>query len=133
MLFTYIRLICDGQNLTNTLHNCHTLVVLNIRGYAIGTNRWENSFLESSTLGNINQILSINSSRYPTLRKKTYALVNLNDCRTNELETSLMTTTLSDGCFDRQDFGDRKIEVVGLSTLKKKEVCRTPQKGSAEI
>lgn len=75
----YIRLICDGHDLTNSLQNCHTLIVLNIPGYAAGTNPWGNSFSEFSI--NLFESLSNTESR-----------------------------------FDRQDFGDRKIEVVGLST-----------------
>ncbi|CAF1120443.1 unnamed protein product [Adineta ricciae] len=68
-LSSYIRLICDGQNLTNAMRDCHTLVILNISGYAAGANPWGNT-----------------------------------------------GSTMSSDLFDRQDFGDRKIEIVGLTT-----------------
>ncbi|CAF1192614.1 unnamed protein product [Adineta steineri] len=75
-LGSYIHLICDGSDLTDAIRDCHTLVILNIPGYASGTNPWGKS---SST--------------------------SLLSCF--EVSTDL---------FDRQDFGDRKIEVVGLTT-----------------
>ena len=78
-LTSYIRLICDGQDLTNRLENCHSLIVLNIPGYAAGTDPWRNSLSE----GSINFFESLSNR-----------------------ETS----------FDRQNFGDQIIEVVGLST-----------------
>ena len=65
----YIRLICDGRDLTDDIHQCHTLIVLNIPGYAAGTNPWGKA-----------------------------------------------SDTDQTDPFGRQDFGDRKIEVVGLST-----------------
>ena len=71
-LSSYIRLICDGEDRTNALRNCHTLIILNIPSYAAGTNPWGNS-------------------------------VNLFEF-------------LSGTSFEQQDFGDRLIEVVGLST-----------------
>jgi diacylglycerol kinase (ATP) len=80
-LSSYIRLICDGQDLTDALNKCHTLIVLNIPGYAAGTNPWGNSSSESSI----------------------------------DFFGSFSNT---ETCFDRQDFGDRKIEVVGLNTAK---------------
>ena len=57
----------------------HTLIVLNIPGYAAGTDPWRNSLSE----GSINFFESLSNR-----------------------ETS----------FDRQNFGDQIIEVVGLST-----------------
>ncbi|CAF5009800.1 unnamed protein product, partial [Rotaria sp. Silwood1] len=39
-LSSYIRLTCDGYNLTDATRGCHTLVILNIPGYASGTNPW---------------------------------------------------------------------------------------------
>lgn len=103
-LSSYIHLICDGQNLTDTLRNCHTLVVLNIPGYAAGTNPWGISLLERLTIDNTTDSSVVQVDN------------NSVDHVTNELETSSITTTASSGHFKRQDFGDRKIEVVGLST-----------------
>ncbi|CAF4047034.1 unnamed protein product [Rotaria sp. Silwood2] len=39
-LGSYIRLICDGRDLTDAILDCHTLVALNISGHAFGTNPW---------------------------------------------------------------------------------------------
>ncbi|CAF1142902.1 unnamed protein product [Rotaria sordida] len=105
-LGSYIRLICDGQNLTHIIRNCHSLVVLNIPGYASGTNPWGKSSSKSSTIDNTNQ----------SSDQETFESTTLNDCATEQTASSLTTTTASTGHFERQDFGDRKIEVVGLST-----------------
>ena len=59
-LSSYMRLICDGQDLTNSIQHCHSLVLLNTRSFASGSHPWRD--------------------------------------------------------FERQDFGDKKIEVLGLST-----------------
>ncbi|UJR29477.1 hypothetical protein I4U23_010689 [Adineta vaga] len=76
-LRSYIRLICDGEDLTHSIRDCHTLVILNIPGYAAGTNPWGN--LASIISGDIFECITPNN-------------------------------------FDQQNFGDRKIEVVGLTT-----------------
>ena len=76
-LGSYIRLICDGHDLTDDIRDCHTLVILNIPGYASGTNPWGNSsFMSSNDL---------------------FGCISANN-------------------FDQQDFGDKKIEVVKLTT-----------------
>ena len=42
-LFPYIRLICDGKNLTDSIRHCHTIVLLNIVSYGSGTRPWPQS------------------------------------------------------------------------------------------
>ncbi|CAF1137129.1 unnamed protein product [Adineta ricciae] len=37
---SYIRLICDGQDLTNTIRNYHSVVLLNTPGFGSGTQPW---------------------------------------------------------------------------------------------
>ena len=41
-LAPYMRLICDGQDVTNSIRQCHTLLLLNISSYGSGTQPWGN-------------------------------------------------------------------------------------------
>jgi diacylglycerol kinase family enzyme len=127
-LSSYIRLICDGENVTDAIRNCHTLLVLNIPGYASGTNPWGKTSNNSSTsptitiqkdLDSFEQIStsSVELIDLPANTHEVYELITLNDCSNDQVNPSIATTTTnSTGRFERQDFGDKKIEVVGLST-----------------
>jgi hypothetical protein len=86
-LILYIRLICDGQDLTDSIRSCHTLVLLNSPGYASGTKPW------GRTLANKNNTSSIVHSNITI------------DSSTNAHR------------FKRQDYSDGKIEVLSLSTM----------------
>ncbi|CAF1292315.1 unnamed protein product, partial [Didymodactylos carnosus] len=90
----YMKVICDGVNLTYSLRNCHTLVILNIPGYASGTNPWGKS---STTFPN----------KEFSENEDAFELETLHDGKRDESSTP---TTM-----DRQDFGDKKLEIVGLS------------------
>jgi diacylglycerol kinase family enzyme len=129
-LSSYLRLICDGENLSHLIQNCHTLLVLNIPGYASGTNPWgktstNNTLAQPITIiqkdpDSFEQIStsSVELVDLPANTHEVYEIVTLNDCST-EQNNSVPKTTISNsttGRFERQDFGDRKIEVVGLST-----------------
>jgi hypothetical protein len=128
-LSSYIRLICDGEDLSESIRNCHTLLVLNIPGYASGTNPWGKSSNNPSTSSQTIIIQkdcdsyqeistsSIEIIDYPANTHEVYELVTLNDCPNDQI--NIPTTTIFSnptGRFDRQEFGDKKIEVVGLST-----------------
>jgi diacylglycerol kinase family enzyme len=126
-LSSYIRLICDGENLTDSIKNCHTLLVLNIPGYASGTNPWgktsTNNSSSSSTIqkdpDSFEQIStsSVELLDLPANTHEVYELITLNECSNDQINSSSITTASnSTGRFERQDFGDKKIEVVGLST-----------------
>lgn len=128
-LGSYIRLLCDGEDQTDAIRNCHTLVVLNIPGYASGTNPWGKSSTNASTSAqtiiiqkdsdSFEQIStsSIEIIDIPANTHEVYELVTLNDCPTDQTNLQSITTiNTPTGRFDRQDFGDKKIEVVGLST-----------------
>jgi len=127
-LSSYIRLICDGENLTDSIKNCHTLLVLNIPGYASGTNPWgktSNNSLSSPSIiiqkdsDSFEQIStsSVELADLPANTHEVYELITLNDCSNDQINSpSITTANNSTGRFDRQDFGDKKIEVVGLST-----------------
>ncbi|CAF1570629.1 unnamed protein product [Rotaria magnacalcarata] len=86
----YMRLICDDQDLTDSIRSCHTLVLMNSPGYAAGTNPWDSSLM------NRNDELSTDQTT-----------MNFN------LTTGSPTSA---NRFTRQYYGDRKIEVVGLNT-----------------
>lgn len=128
-LSSYIRLLCDGEDYTESIRNCHTLLVLNIPGYASGTNPWgkpsNTSAIPSQTIiiqkdGDSFQEISTSSVEiidFPANTHEVYELVTLNDSQTDQINLPQVTTiTTPISGFDRQDFGDKKIEVVGLST-----------------
>ena len=127
-LSSYIRLICDGENLTHLIQNCHTLLVLNIPGYASGTNPWGKTSMASLSQpgasiqrdsDSFEQIStsSVDLADMPANAHDVYELVTLNECSIDPISASSRTTPgpLTTR-FERQDFGDKKIEVVGLST-----------------
>ncbi|CAF2313531.1 unnamed protein product [Rotaria sp. Silwood2] len=128
-LSSYIRLICDGENLTDSIKNCHTLLVLNIPGYASGTNPWGKPSTNTSSSSpsitiqkdsdSFEQIStsSVELNDLPANAHEVYELIALNDCPNDQVNSSSSTTVNNaTGRFERQDFGDKKIEVVGLST-----------------
>ncbi|CAF3860614.1 unnamed protein product, partial [Rotaria sordida] len=129
-LGSYIRLICDGRNLTDAIRDCHTLVVLNIPGYAAGTNPWGKSSSTSSVIFQSDQsLISQRASNSADERSvssvnifdsladihEASKSVNLNEGGIHQMASSSTATILTD-CVERQDFGDQKIEVIGLST-----------------
>lgn len=87
-LGSYIRLICDGKDFTDSIRSCHTLVLLNIPGFCAGTHPW-GRMIVSSTVENESDSLD---------------------------EDDINQTTSSVNRFETQNFGDRKIEVLGLNT-----------------
>ncbi len=105
-LGSYIRLICDGHDLTDAIRDCHTLVVLNIPGYAAGTNPWGKSS-STSSVDLFESLVDIHGAAY--------RMVTSNNCSADQTTSSSTTAAVADR-FEQQDFGDRKIEVVGLST-----------------
>ncbi|CAF0846433.1 unnamed protein product [Rotaria sp. Silwood1] len=128
-LSSYIRLICDGEDLTDSIRNCHTLLVLNIPGYASGTNPWgktsNNSTTSSQTIiiqKDYDSFQEISTSSVeiidlPANTHEVYELVTLNDCPNDQTNLPTITTIPNPiGRFDRPDIDDKKIEVVGLST-----------------
>ncbi|CAF3419591.1 unnamed protein product [Rotaria socialis] len=128
-LSSYIRLVCDGDDLTDSIRNCHTLLVLNIPGYASGTNPWGKTSNNASTSSQTIIIQkdydsyqeistsSIEIIDLPANTHEVYELVTLNDCPSDQINLPTITTVPnSNGRFDRQDIDDKKIEVVGLST-----------------
>jgi hypothetical protein len=115
-LSTYLRLICDGHDLTDATRECHTLIVLNIPGYAAGTNPWGSNRSNDSQL----QVLQQQSDLYGLFNAligtyETNEATTVNDCSMDQT-TASPTTIISSERFKQQDFGDQIIEVVGLST-----------------
>ncbi|CAF2776644.1 unnamed protein product [Rotaria sp. Silwood2] len=94
----YMRLFCDGQDLTDSIRSCHTLVLLNSSGYASGTNPW---------------------IRTLTNRNNTSAIIQRDDNSFKETSTNSniqIDTSTHTRRFNRQDCSDRKIEVLELNT-----------------
>ncbi|CAF4292300.1 unnamed protein product [Rotaria sp. Silwood2] len=129
-LDAYIRLICDGENLTDALRHYHTLLILNIPAYVSGTNPWGKSSSMRSTTSNFNHspivekdkdslshisTSSVHVHESVTDAHETDESANLNNCGTNQCAAP-STTTIKSNRFDPQDFGDQKLEVIGLST-----------------
>jgi diacylglycerol kinase (ATP) len=99
-LGSYIRLICDGKDLTDSIRSCHNLVLLNIPGFDSGTHPW-------------GRMLANNIAPSSTVQKDGDSL--------NEYDIVQTTTTDAAAAhnfvdrFETQDFGDRKLEVLGLT------------------
>ena len=110
-LGSYMRLICDGQDLTDAMSDCHSLIVLNIPGYAAGTDPWGNSSAAVSNKDNERRFFGRNffDSVADTLKMREFFAF---DARDQEQTTGIRSHQHS----GQQDFGDRLIEVVGLST-----------------
>lgn len=105
-LASYIRLLCDDHDFTDAIRDCHTLVILNIPGYASGTNPWGQSSSTSLFEQNTNQ---------PSTYEITTGFAD--EKSTNSIGTwDPSVCTISSNEFHEQDFGDRKIEVLGLNT-----------------
>ncbi|CAF3171910.1 unnamed protein product [Rotaria sp. Silwood2] len=127
---SHICLICDDQDIPDTVLNCHTLVILNIPGYASGTNPWRKS-LRNSIMDRVNQLstLELSSTFINQISMRSLDPLNcagdtqennelesLDDRDTDQTERLSTTQTTSSSRFQPQNFGDRKVEVVGLST-----------------
>ncbi len=86
-LSSYIRLICDDKDFTDSIRSCHTLVLLNIPGFGSGTRPW---------------------GRMSTTNIKLPSIVST--------PTGVAPAHNSVDQYETQDFGDRKLEVLGLNT-----------------
>ncbi|CAF0745439.1 unnamed protein product [Adineta steineri] len=90
-LSSYIRLICDDQDMTESIRHCHSLVLLNTRGFGAGTHPWGGtsvSTVPSQTIDHSNDDSSNHDVAHSTVNH-----------------------------FEAQNFGDEKIEVLGLNTM----------------
>ncbi|CAF4663134.1 unnamed protein product [Rotaria sp. Silwood1] len=114
-LTSYIRLICDGQDFTDSIRHCHSLVVLNTRSFGSGTHPWSRTSknrIESQSDDHeddsFDQISTHSLSAHDS---------PINDHDENQTTTTsgVFARTASDH-FETQNFGDRKIEVLGLNT-----------------
>ncbi|CAF1138969.1 unnamed protein product [Rotaria sp. Silwood1] len=129
-LGSYIRLICDGRDLTNAIGDCHTLVVLNIPGYAAGTNPWGKSsstnsvffygdqssiFQRDNDSADAKVIRAVNVFGSLAATREAIKSVTLNEDDMHQMASS-STTAISTVCVEQQDFGDQKLEIVGLNT-----------------
>ncbi|UJR12320.1 hypothetical protein I4U23_016497 [Adineta vaga] len=89
-LFPYMKLICDGVDLTDSLRSCHSLILLNIPSYGSGARPWartsNNISSETTDDNHLNQAFQSNRQNSSTI-------------------------------FQQQSFADRKIEVLGVNSL----------------
>ncbi|CAF0805496.1 unnamed protein product [Rotaria sordida] len=112
----YIRLICDGQDLTDSMRHCHSFVVLNTPSFGSGTRPWGRISTKRISSQSTNQRYDDSFDQTFTHSFQTHdSPVNGQDGnQTTALDT--VTHPVVDH-FKTQDFGDRKIEVIGLSTI----------------
>ena len=101
-LSSYLRLLCDDQDMTESIRHCHSLVILNTRSFGSGTHPWGRTSTNNRGENDSSDSASTNSSRTGYSSTYTY--------ETNGTATSTVER------FDAQNFGDRKIEVLGLNT-----------------
>lgn len=99
-LSAYLRLLCDGEDLTESVRYCHSLVVLNTRSFGSGTHPW------GTTLANYQDNSSLDAISRRSSQTGRFSV---------DTDDSNQTTNNIDN-FVMQDFGDQKIEVLGLNT-----------------
>ncbi|CAF1150628.1 unnamed protein product [Rotaria sp. Silwood1] len=124
-LTPYMRLICDGKNLTDSIRHCHTIVLLNIPSYGSGTHPWSRT-LPNTTATLTSSTTQNESDRFDQIKSSTFESVDSFDYISkdsrfttpytfNTIESTATSTTAEQ--IGRQDISDRKIEVVGLDSM----------------
>ncbi|CAF3987979.1 unnamed protein product [Rotaria sordida] len=116
-LTPYMRLFCDGENVTNSIRHCHTDVLLNIPSYGSGTHPW--SRISSTTIRN-------QTDRFDQIRSSTFQSPDSSDYipkdsrfTTSYTFNTIISTTSSTNTeqIGKQDISERKIEVLGLDSM----------------
>ncbi|CAF3625278.1 unnamed protein product [Rotaria sp. Silwood1] len=113
-LSAYIRLICDRQDLTDSMQHCHSLAVLNTPSFGSGTRLWG----RISTKRNTSQL---NSQRYDDSFDQTSSSsfqthdFPVNDQKSSRRMTFHNVTHPTMEYFKTRDFGDRNIQVFSLN------------------
>ncbi len=100
-LSPYIRLICDDIDFTDSLRSCNTLVLLNTSGFGSGTRPWGRRLVSDMTLAPTTQNTNESSDK-------------------NDASAAVMNRTTSRNTvaqYEIQDFGDQKLEVLGLNAV----------------
>ncbi|CAF0836319.1 unnamed protein product [Rotaria sordida] len=112
----YIRLICDGQDLTDSMRHCHSFVVLNTPSFGSGTRPWGRISTKRISSQSTNQRYedSFDQTSIHSFQTHDSPVNGQDGNQTTALDT--VTHPVVDH-FKTQDFGDRKIEVIGLSTI----------------
>jgi hypothetical protein len=119
----YMRLICDGKDLTHTLRRCHTIVLLNIPSYGSGTHPWSRTSVNSVP---ISSTIQDENDRCDQITSNIFEGVNPSDsiCKdlyfaTPDISNIVESPTTSNTTdpIERQNIGDRKIEVLGLDSM----------------
>lgn len=122
-LGTYMRLIGDGKDLTDSLRHCHTLVLLNIPSYGSGTHPWSRTAANSDPTS-IN--IQGQNDRYNQTTTSTSEDVNISDYISKDSKVTTeditnigepATTFATSDQIGRLDIADRKIEVLGLDSI----------------
>ncbi|CAF4027189.1 unnamed protein product, partial [Rotaria sp. Silwood2] len=122
-LRSYMRIICDGQDMTNSLRHCHTVVLLNIPSYGSGTHPWSRTYQHSTSISNniqhqTEKFNQINVNTFQNIDPPDYSY---NQCKfarediSNTVESSRASATNNQ--IGRQSIDDHKIEVVGLDSI----------------
>jgi diacylglycerol kinase (ATP) len=117
-LRSYMRLICDGKDFTDSLRHCHTIVLLNIPSYGSGTRPWSRTYPDSDPIliPTQNQ-----TNRFDKLQIEDPPDYNYNKCKSarEDISTEIKLTRESPNInqIGRQSMNDRKIEVLGLDSI----------------
>ncbi|CAF3786226.1 unnamed protein product [Rotaria socialis] len=107
----YMRLICDGNDLTDSIRHCHTIVLLNIPSYGSGTHPWSRR-LSSKALTTPNR--QNQSDRLDQISRNTSDSMFPSDYVHDEYD---QTGSYAINSIRRQDISDQKIEVFGLDSI----------------
>ena len=101
----YMRIICDEQDVTDSIRQCHTIVLLNISSYGSGTRPWGSVSRRSGTMS---------KTAFIADRQITPSGSREVD-ETNEMVSSGISPTPTH--FREQSLNDGKIEVIGLDSI----------------
>lgn len=112
----YMRLICDGKNLTDSLRHCHTVVLLNIPSYGSGTHPWGSRLFNrvSEQADDQTQSNRFRKFGHDTVHRTTTSDDMYEENTPTISYTTNATETIASG---RQDISDHKIEVFGLDSI----------------
>ncbi|CAF3328660.1 unnamed protein product [Rotaria socialis] len=107
----YMRLICDGNDLTDSIRHCHTIVLLNIPSYGSGTHPWSRR-LSSKALKTSNR--QSQSDRFDQTSRDTSGNMFPSDYVHDENDQARSSAV---NLTRRQDISDQKIEVFGPDSI----------------
>jgi diacylglycerol kinase (ATP) len=114
-LAPYMRLICDGKNITDSIRQCHSLVLLNISSYGSGASPWGRTSKCCQKARNSQFNINDESSAMTSQHVDTFD--RNGHLNVTSKSTKSFHTAQASEIFHEQNFGDEKIEIIGLDSI----------------